>query len=204
MTESAAAATPGESGTGVVPPTPITEWLQDVGPSMDGFVQSMTVRTPAGMTGDQLETMVDAVLRTHDMLRARADGVDGHPAGHGDAAHAGTHDGTHAGTHDGTHGGARDGRAGRWTLAITKRLLDGIVLLDEPTILAGMRFAVERLKQVVEPAGAAALGAVLAGRIPIRDGERVVVRVSGGNVEVSRLGELLAGAGTLPGETPRT
>ena len=94
--------------------------------------------------------------------------------------------------------------AGRWTLAITKRLLDGIVLLDDPTILAGMRFAVERLKQVVEPAGAAALAAVLSGRIPIRDGDRVVVVVSGGNVEVSRLGELIAGAGALPGEAPLT
>jgi hypothetical protein len=28
------------------------------------------------------------------------------------------------------------------------------------------------------------------------------VLLSGGNVEVSRLGELLAGAGQLPGETP--
>ena len=56
-------------------------------------------------------------------------------------------------------------------------------------------------KQVVEPAGAAALAAVLAGRIPIRDGERVAVVLSGGNVEVGRLGELLAGAGTLPGAT---
>ena len=90
--------------------------------------------------------------------------------------------------------------AGRWTLAITKRLLDGIVLLDDATILAGMRFAIERLKQVVEPAGAAALAAVLSGSVPIRDGERVVVVVSGGNVEVNRLGELLAAAGTLPGE----
>ena len=85
--------------------------------------------------------------------------------------------------------------AGRWTMAIARRLLDGIVLLDDPTILAGMRFAVERLKQVVEPAGAAALAAVLAGRVPIADGERVVVVISGGNVEVGRLGELLAGAG---------
>jgi threonine dehydratase len=92
--------------------------------------------------------------------------------------------------------------AGRWTLAITRRLLDGIILLDDPTILAGMRFAVERLKQVVEPAGAAALAAVLAGRIPLTDGERVVVVVSGGNVEVSRIGELLAGAGTFPGGSP--
>jgi threonine dehydratase len=91
--------------------------------------------------------------------------------------------------------------AGRWTLAITQRLLDGMVLLDDATILAGMRFAVERLKQVVEPAGAAALAAVLAGRIALTDGERAIVVISGGNVEVGRLGELLAGAGTLPGES---
>ena len=89
--------------------------------------------------------------------------------------------------------------AGRWTMAITRRLLDEIVLLDDPTILGGLRFALERLKQVVEPAGAAALAALLAGRVPIADGERVVVVLSGGNVEVSRLGELIAAAGTLPG-----
>ena len=89
--------------------------------------------------------------------------------------------------------------AGVWTLAMCRRYLDDIVLLDDPTILAGMRFALERLKQVLEPAGAAALAAVLAGRIPIRDGERVAVVASGGNVEVARLGELLAAAGTLPG-----
>jgi threonine dehydratase len=89
--------------------------------------------------------------------------------------------------------------AGLWTLAMCRRYLDGIVLLDDPTILAGMRFAIERLKQVVEPAGAAALAAVLAGRVPIRDGEQVLVVLSGGNVEVARLGTLLDGAGTLPG-----
>jgi threonine dehydratase len=89
--------------------------------------------------------------------------------------------------------------AGTWTMAMCRRYLDGIVLLDDPTILAGMRFAVERLKQVIEPAGAAALAAVLAGRIPIRDDERVAVVLSGGNVDVGRLGALLEGAGTLPG-----
>ena len=89
--------------------------------------------------------------------------------------------------------------AGRWTLAMCSLLLDGIVLLDDPTILAGVRFGMERLKQVLEPAGAAALAAVLAGRIPIRDGERVAVVLSGGNVEIERLGELLATAVTLPG-----
>jgi len=89
--------------------------------------------------------------------------------------------------------------AGIWTMAMCERLLDGIVLLDDGTILAGMRFAVERLKQVLEPAGATALAAVLAGRIPIRQGERVAVVLSGGNVEVGRLGDLLHAAGTLPG-----
>ena len=89
--------------------------------------------------------------------------------------------------------------AGRWTMAITGRLLHEIVLLDDATILAGLRFAMERLKQVVEPAGAAALAAVLAGRVALADGERVAVVVSGGNVEMSRLGDLLAAAGTLPG-----
>jgi threonine dehydratase len=92
--------------------------------------------------------------------------------------------------------------AGAWTLAMTRRYLDGIVLLDDPTILAGMRFAAERMKQLLEPAGAAALAALLAGRIPIRTGDRVAVVASGGNVEVSRIGELFAGASPLPGASP--
>ena len=91
--------------------------------------------------------------------------------------------------------------AGAWTLAMARRYLDGIFLLDDPTILAGLRFMLERGKQLLEPAGAAALAAVLAGRVPIRDGERVAVVLSGGNVEIGRLGELLDAAGTLPGAT---
>jgi threonine dehydratase len=89
--------------------------------------------------------------------------------------------------------------AGAWTMAIVGRLVDEIVLIDDPTILAGVRFGIERLKQVLEPAGAAALAAVLAGRVPFRDGERVAVVLSGGNIEVDRLGELLARAATFPG-----
>jgi threonine dehydratase len=91
--------------------------------------------------------------------------------------------------------------AGRWTLAMTRHYVDDIVLLDDPTILAGLRFAVERLKQVVEPAGAAALAALLAGKVRLRDGDRVAVMLSGGNVEVGRLGELIDAAGSLPGAT---
>jgi threonine dehydratase len=89
--------------------------------------------------------------------------------------------------------------AGEWTLAMVERYVDGMVLLDDPSILAGVRFAAERMKQVLEPAGAAALAAVLFGRIDIATGERVCVVASGGNVEMGRLGELLAGAAPLPG-----
>jgi threonine dehydratase len=93
--------------------------------------------------------------------------------------------------------GLNSPRAGEWTMAMARRYLDGIVLIDDPTILAGMRFALERMKQLVEPAGAAALAAVLFGHVPIKDGERVCVVLSGGNVELSRLSDLLAGAAPL-------
>jgi len=75
------------------------------------------------------------------------------------------------------------------------------VLLDDPTILAGVRFAAERMKQVLEPAGAAALAAVLFGRLPINTGERVCVVACGGNVDLTRLGDLLAAAAPLPTTT---
>jgi threonine dehydratase len=93
--------------------------------------------------------------------------------------------------------GLNSPRSGEWTAALAARYLDGITLLTDAEILAGVRFALERMKQLVEPAGAAALAAVLFGHIPIRDGERVCVVFSGGNVETGRLGELLAGAAEL-------
>lgn len=91
--------------------------------------------------------------------------------------------------------------AGAWTLAMTRRHVDEIVLLDDAAILAGLRFGLERLKQVLEPAGAAALAAMLAGRVSYRAGDRVAVVLSGGNVEIGRLGSLIEAAGSLPGST---
>jgi threonine dehydratase len=79
-----------------------------------------------------------------------------------------------------------------------QRYLDGLVVIDDATILAGVRFAAERTKQVLEPGGAAALAAVLFGRLPIASGERVCVVASGGNAEIGRLGELIAAAAPLP------
>ena len=87
---------------------------------------------------------------------------------------------------------------GELTLPVIRERVDDVILIDDATILGGLRFAVERMKQVLEPAGAAALAATLFGRVPIRAGERVCVVASGGNVDVSRLGELLGMAAPLP------
>ena len=87
---------------------------------------------------------------------------------------------------------------GAWTLAACQRFVDDVILIDDATILAGLRFAVERMKQVLEPAGAAALAAILFNRVPIAAGETVCVVASGGNVDVGRLGELLAAAAPYP------
>ena len=87
--------------------------------------------------------------------------------------------------------------AGVLPLAIIGALVEDVVLIDDELILGGLRFALERMKQVLEPAGAAALAATLAGRIPIRAGETVVVVLSGGNIQVDRLGELIARADLL-------
>jgi len=88
--------------------------------------------------------------------------------------------------------------AGELTLAVIGALVDEVIRIDDATILGGLRFAIERMKQVLEPAGAAALAATLFGHVPIKQGERVCIVASGGNVEVSRLGELLGMAAPLP------
>ena len=51
---------------------------------------------------------------------------------------------------------------------------------------------------MVEPAGAAALAALLFGRIPVSQGDRVVVIV-GGNVDLTRMPEFLSRALPIPG-----
>lgn len=58
-----------------------------------------------------------------------------------------------------------------------------------------MRFFAERMKLVVEPTGCLAAAAVLKERLPMR-GKRVGVVISGGNVDMQRYADLLAGRGT--------
>jgi threonine dehydratase len=65
------------------------------------------------------------------------------------------------------------------------------VLVTEDEIADGMRFLYARAKLACEPAGAAAAGAVLAGKVEA--GRGVVVIVSGGNVESKQAAAILRG-----------
>ncbi len=83
--------------------------------------------------------------------------------------------------------------AGTNTLEIVRRLVDDVVVISDELITEGLRFLAERAKLVAEPAGAAATGALLAGRVKVRPGENVVAIVSGGNVDRKRFAELVTG-----------
>ena len=79
---------------------------------------------------------------------------------------------------------------GELTFPINRRLVDEIVLVTDDEIRDGLRFAVDRLKQVMEPSGASGLAALLAGRVqPVP--ARIGVIISGGNVGAARLASLL-------------
>jgi threonine dehydratase len=74
--------------------------------------------------------------------------------------------------------------AGPLTLPLFRDLVDEVVLLTEAEILAGVRFVMERMKVVVEPAGAATVAALLAGKAGDLTGRRVGTVLTGGNVDL--------------------
>ncbi|TMF65124.1 MAG: pyridoxal-phosphate dependent enzyme, partial [Chloroflexi bacterium] len=69
--------------------------------------------------------------------------------------------------------------AGTIPLDICRRLVADVVVVDDSVIAEGMRFLASRARLLAEPAGAAATGALLAGAVRVRPGERVVSIVSG-------------------------
>lgn len=71
---------------------------------------------------------------------------------------------------------------GELTFPINLRHLAGGVVVNEAEVFRAMRFAFEHLKIVVEPGGAVALAAVIAGKVAARGGVVALV-ISGGNVD---------------------
>jgi threonine dehydratase len=67
------------------------------------------------------------------------------------------------------------------------------VLVSEDEIEAGFRFLYGRAKLACEPAGAVAVAALLAGKVPLNGASGVVIVVSGGNVAAETAAAILAG-----------
>jgi threonine dehydratase len=74
--------------------------------------------------------------------------------------------------------------AGPLTFPMLRELVDQVVLLSEAEILAGVRFVMERMKVVVEPAGAATIAALLSGKAGDLTGQRVGTVLTGGNLDL--------------------
>lgn len=74
--------------------------------------------------------------------------------------------------------------AGPFTLPLFRQVVDEVVLVTDDEILAAVRFVMERMKVVVEPAGAAAVAALLTGRAGDVAGAQVGAILSGGNVDL--------------------
>jgi len=81
---------------------------------------------------------------------------------------------------------------GELTFPIVKRLCAGILTVSDDDLRVAMRFAFERLKLVMEPSGASALAALLAGKLELR-GRRAGVIVSGGNVDPVAYAAIICG-----------
>lgn len=78
---------------------------------------------------------------------------------------------------------------GEITFAVISSLVDEIVTVSDAEIVDAMRWLFERTKLVVEPSGASAFAAVLAGRVR---GDSAGVILSGANVSATRFGELVS------------
>jgi threonine dehydratase len=83
---------------------------------------------------------------------------------------------------------------GELTFPINQRLLSGGLVVTDDQVRAAMRFAFSKMKLVVEPGGAVALAALLAGIAPpVPKGSDIVVVVSGSNVDPNLYAEIVAG-----------
>ena len=88
--------------------------------------------------------------------------------------------------------GAQTQHSGQLTFPVIQQLVQRIVTVTDEELAATMRFFAERMKMVVEPTGCLGAAALLHGAVQA-PGQRVGVIVSGGNVDLPRYAQLLAG-----------
>ena len=79
---------------------------------------------------------------------------------------------------------------GELTWPVIRERVDEVVTVGDDQIVSAMRLLFERMKLVVEPSGACAFAAVLAGAVPVA-GQRLGVVLSGGNVGAEAFAALM-------------
>tara|TARA_X000000950_G_scaffold285992_1_gene393507 strand:+ start:9868 stop:10821 length:954 start_codon:yes stop_codon:yes gene_type:complete len=77
--------------------------------------------------------------------------------------------------------------SGKITLEYVKRFVDDILLVSESEIIDSLKFMIERLKVVPEPAAAACFVPILKRKININPQSKCMVIVCGGNIDVGTL-----------------
>jgi len=83
---------------------------------------------------------------------------------------------------------------GQLTFAIGQHHLAGGLVVSDAELRDAMRFAFSELKLVLEPGGAAALAAVLSGKLPT-EGRTIGIVLSGGNVDPEMFATIITGTG---------
>ncbi|MEW5721308.1 MAG: threo-3-hydroxy-L-aspartate ammonia-lyase [Chloroflexota bacterium] len=86
--------------------------------------------------------------------------------------------------------GIRTQAVGTLTFPIMRTLLSDIVLVNDDEILDAVRFALTRMRIVIEPTGAVPIAAVMQNRIPA-SARRVGIIVSGGNISDELIGAVV-------------
>ena len=87
--------------------------------------------------------------------------------------------------------GLRTRFVGEHNLPIMRQYVSDMLTVTEEEIIATLQFLWTRLKLVVEPSAAVALAPAFTGKIS-QPGQRIGVILSGGNVDVSQIGQLFA------------
>ena len=86
--------------------------------------------------------------------------------------------------------GLRVQSPGALTFPILQKTAEDVLTVSDEEIIEMIKIFFFRMKMLVEPSGAAAAAAVLAGKLP-SDAKRVGVIVSGGNIDAELLSEFL-------------
>lgn len=80
---------------------------------------------------------------------------------------------------------------GEWTLDVVRRYVDDLLLVSDAEITRAIQLLMQRVKLLVEPAGAAGTAALLSGKLGSIAGRKIVLVLSGGNISFELLKTLI-------------